>query len=132
MKYEISEDRQKLTLTVTAGEQEMLCELPEEGDGNIHSDDTMYEWFEWLIANSELTWINPEETGDLTSAPMLGILGEEQVFRDADSPVPHRVTGPNFIQEIKGRWAWMAYQVQSLLVELRDKGKAELIGGYFE
>ena len=69
MNYTISEDRTRLTLTVDPAERFELWGMDEE----IHQDDTMYEFFEHLVCNSELEWITPEWTGDLTDAPMLGI-----------------------------------------------------------
>ena len=109
MNYTISEDRTRLTLTVAPAERFELWGMDEE----IHQDDTMYEFFEHLVCNSELEWITPERTGDLTDAPMLGICewwnGDEH-------------------EDIE-RWAWMSYAVRSLLEELRDKGVAVLVGG---
>ena len=109
MNYTISEDRTRLTLTVDPAERDLLCELGEA----IHRDVTMHEFFEHLVCNSELEWITPEWTGDLTDAPMLGICE----WRDGGE------------HEVIERWAWMSYAVRSLLEELRDKGVAVLVGG---
>jgi len=103
MKYEISKDRKTLTLTVDLLEIDLLKRLGEE----IDTDKAMYDWFESLVCNSELEWINPEDTGDLTSAPMLGI------WRDDNMSVE--------------RWAFMDYQVRSVLADLRDKGEVVFI-----
>ena len=108
MNYSISSDRLRLTLSVDESERAELRELGDE----IHTDKAMYEFFEHLVCNSELDWIAPEWTGDLTDAPMLGI-------------AEWGVDPPNVTE----RWAWMPYAVRSLLEELRDKGKAVLIGG---
>jgi len=70
----------------------------------FESDSTMYEAFDWLIANSEWDWIAPEEVGALTSAPMLGI-------RDEDGRVIEA-------------YAFMSYQVRSVQGDLADNGKA--------
>ena len=109
MNYTISEDRTRLTLTVAPAERFELWGMDEE----IHQDDTMYEFFEHLVCNSELEWITPERTGDLTDAPMLGICE----------------WGDGNEHEVIERWAWMSYAVRSLLEELRDKGVAVLVGG---
>ena len=69
MNYTITKDRSQLVLTVDEDERALLCELGEA----IHRDMTMYEFFEHLVCNSELEWITPERTGDLTDAPMLGL-----------------------------------------------------------
>ena len=109
MNYTITKDRSQLVLTVDEDERALLCELGEA----IHRDMTMYEFFEHLVCNSELEWITPERTGDLTDAPMLGICE----WWDGNE------------HEVIERWAWMSYAVRSLLEELRDKGVAVLVGG---
>lgn len=108
MNYSISADRLRLTLMVDESERTELRELGDE----IHTDKAMYEFFEHLVCNSELNWIAPEWTGDLTDAPMLGIAEWSDLT-------------PNVAE----RWAWMPYAVNSLLEKLRDKGEAVLIGG---
>lgn len=109
MNYTIAPDRSRLVLLVDEDERAELRELGEA----IHQDVTMYGFFEHLIASSELTWIQPEWTGDLTDAPMLGICE----WWNIEEP------------EVIERWAWMDYAVRSLLEELRDKGVAVLVGG---
>ena len=111
MNYTITKDRSQLVLTVDEDERALLCELGEA----IHRDMTMHEFFERLVCNSELWWVSPAATGDLTDAPMLGL-----VEYDDDSEFGYRVVE---------RWAWMSYAVRSLLEELRDKGVAVLVGG---
>ena len=109
MNYTITPDRSRLVLTVDEDERAELRELGEEVD----RDYRMFEFCEYLIANSELAWIQPEWTGDLTDAPMLGICE----WWNCEEP------------EVIERWAWMDYAVRSLLEELRDKGVAVLVGG---
>lgn len=122
MKYEISPDRK--TLTIMADEPARAA-LRSEGE-YIHSDAAMLEYFDPLICNSELEWIDPADTGDLTSAPMLGILGEvksdELECLERSFGVIH--TGTNQFQPILERFAFMDYQVRSVLEDLRDTGKA--------
>jgi len=65
------------------------------------------EALESLICNSELEWIQPEEIGALTDAPILGL-------RDEDG-------------KPEAAWGFMDYQVRSFLTDLRDKGKAVFI-----
>ena len=43
-------------------------------DAGFQSDVFMYDTFEWLLGNSDLEWIAPEEIGALTDAPILGIV----------------------------------------------------------
>lgn len=107
MKYKISDDRKTLTVTVDAGERKLLRKLTKET--GIQSDEAMLDWFAVLISNADLEWINPSETGDLTSAPMLGIRNDQQP------------------PEVIERWAFMDYQVRSVLEDLRDKGNAVFV-----
>ena len=109
MNYTITPDRLQLVLAVDESERAELLEL----DETIHQDRTMCDFFDHLICNSELDWVRPEWTGDLTDAPMLGICE----WWDCEEP------------EVIERWAWMDYAVRSLLAELRDKGTATLVGG---
>jgi hypothetical protein len=98
-----------LVITVDADEQTELKELREDEESFFHSDQTMYDQLEPLTCNSELNFVDPADTGDLTDAPMLGILDEDD--------------------KIVNRWAFMDYQVRSLLDDLADKGRAVLVGG---
>ena len=70
----------------------------------------MADILEPITCNSELEWTSSEHTGDLTDAPMLGIL-------------QHGDGDPVIVE----RWAFMDYQVRSVLEDLRDKGEAVFI-----
>lgn len=125
MKYSISPDRSKLIITADESERSEMRE------NDFKSDKALYESFEKLIANSELQWINPEDTGDLTDAPMLGILGD----------IGPNVTGPRILVgawgtppisnyfEINERWAFMDYALRSPLEDLILKGEVVFVGG---
>jgi hypothetical protein len=141
MKYEISPDRHRLTFTVDESEQQALRELPTEpGPDNdwktIHSDVTMYDWFEHVTCNSDLEWIPDGITGDLTEAPMLGILGQD--FKQHDPAIPANYglfyvgcDGEHpLVQPVLERWAFEPYQVRSVLVDLRDTGKAVFVDAF--
>ena len=112
MKHTISPDH--LTLTITADDLERRA-IAIYGD---YSDDAMHDCFEHITCNSELEWIPGGETGDLTAAPMLGI---RESSEQADKE--HRDA------EVLERWAFMDYQVRSVLEDLRDKGRAVFVGG---
>lgn len=132
MNYTISDDRKQLTITATPDERAIL-----HRDEDIQSDAAMRDWLEPLTRNSELEWINPDETGDLTSAPMLGILGEDETA----SHLHKHYYAPEFYgwrhsgfngeeatgQRILERWAYSPYQVRSVLEDLRDNGVAIFI-----
>lgn len=127
MKYIISPDRKTLTITADELERTELHELGED----VHQDRTMHDWLEPLPCNSELEWIDPSETGDLTAAPMLGILGEER--RDDRSPrgyrQPRRCMGCGMMQPILSRWAFLGYETKSVLEALRANGECVFVGG---
>ena len=106
MKHQISDDRKTLTITVDEDERQALRELED-----IQSDSAMADFLEPLICNSELDWLKPEQTGDLTDAPILGFYADNSTL-----------THPIF-----ERWAFMDYQVRSVLEDLRDKGQCVFV-----
>ena len=105
MRTKINDGRTQLTITANRAERRHLKTLGDE----IHCDAVMHDQLEHWTANSELEWIDPAQTGDLTSAPMVGILDK------AD--------------QVAERWAFMDYQVRSVLEDLRDRGAAVFVGG---
>jgi len=118
----------KLVITIDADEQAELRELKEESD-NFQSDRDMHDFLEPLVCNSELQWINPEDTGDLTDAPMLGILGEEST--ENTGPFGAIQCGfwdgkPRF-QPILNRWAFMESALRSPLEDLLEKGEVVFV-----
>ena len=106
MKYKIEES--KIIIFIDDDEREVLSVAQEE-DENFTSDNFMLEFFEELIANSELDWTDSSETRDLTQAPMLCIRDE---YGDVDN-----------------RWAFMDYQVISVQERLLNEGKVAFVGG---
>jgi len=103
MKHTISADRRTLTITVDEPERLALVEALDE-EHNPDSNEVMHEVFWRLLANSDLSWVDPSDWGDLTDAPMLGI-------RDHDD------------DEVLERWAYMSYQIKSPVAELAETGK---------
>jgi hypothetical protein len=85
-------------------------------------------------------WVRPEESGDLTSAPMFGLRGSEL-------PIPERMTNENdrgdlcvtywdnnkregtFAPVLK-RWAYMNYAVRTFLDDMIDDGHADFQNGH--
>jgi hypothetical protein len=100
MKAVINKNGLTIKLT-TREEKEELEEIQKNGE--LDSDNSMYDFFEIFIANSEFVWILPEEIGALTDAPILGIKDENEKVIEA--------------------YAFMDYQVKSILKELLDNGK---------
>lgn len=118
MNHKISEDRRTLTISVDEKERQELRDWPEDQAGmsneNLQSDMAMTDFLEPLTCNSDLEWINPADTGDLTDAPMLGIYERSERARN---------------DRILERWGFMDYQVRSVLEDLRDKGEVVFVGG---
>lgn len=131
MDYMISKDRKRLTIYANTGERSDL--MRQTGTSGIQSYEAMYDWFESLIATTELEWIPEGTTDDLTSAPMLGILGEEgnkdhTVFLENHGLIDTGCDGYwALARPILERWAFMDYQVRSVLEDLRDKGECVFV-----
>ncbi len=108
-----TETKNCLILSVDAETQAALhnlrAELNTDGSDAFSSDNNLHEIFEWLTCNSEIEFVYPEETGDLTSAPLLGIRDEHG--------------------NIANRWGFMDYQLLSPQDELADFGRCELVAG---
>ena len=62
-----------LTIKITATEQQELEEIYCAESDFFLCDACMYEFFDLHLANTEFDWIEPEDIGALTSAPILGI-----------------------------------------------------------
>jgi hypothetical protein len=104
-------------LIITASREERAQLLADFSSPDAQAGADLYDVFEPLIANSELEWIDPSETGDLTSAPMLGI-------REGDSR-DSVVRGEQY--RILQRWAYMDYQVRSPVQDLIERGQAVFV-----
>jgi len=78
-------------------------------DHTIESDQAMYEFFEDILANCEWEWIDAEEIGALTSAPILG-------YRDEN-------------ENVVAAYGFMNYCVDSVLVRLFIDEKVEFDKG---
>lgn len=100
-----------LILTVEADVQAQLqrlrAELKADGSDAFSSNEVLHEVFEWLTCNSEYEFVLPEETGDLTDAPLLCI-------RDDQGNVVHR-------------WGFMDYQLRSPQDDLADTGQCVFV-----
>ena len=139
------DDHARLIITVTKREQRHLqaaqrrdekgkCEPP------FDSDDFLHELLEPLVTSDEYTWLHDGCTGDLTSAPMLGVLGDEMPGpNDTDDATGlglvhvgrwhHNGRLQQMYQPILKRWAFMAYQVTSPQRELAETGECTWDGG---
>lgn len=105
-----------------------LLEEDRQGFGSVDESDAL----ERMIANSELEWIPEGSTGDLTSAPMLGIT-QEMHASEAEITMFGKVNhSSDYYGAIIARWCYMSYQIKSFLNDLADKGECFWEGGYAE
>lgn len=123
--YAIDADKGTLALIADADAQQEIAEMIDYKGANTATE---ADALEYLLGNSELQWIDPSDTGDLTDAPILGILGEETT--DGDTPGPYGLCyistdgdGSIFAPIIE-RWAFMDYAVRSFLTDLATEGQA--------
>jgi len=115
-----------LVITCTPEEQAALKELPDRSC--VSEADAL----DGLTSNSELQWIHPVNTGDLTDAPMLGVLGLE-TYKDNLPPERYgeievgRDKGGAYYQPILERWAYMSYAIRSFIDVLIEEGKVTFV-----
>ena len=131
IKYQIDKDAGTLTLAADDAARAEILELVEE------EMDRGWQWLEVealeiLIANSELQWLEPSDTGGLTDAPILGVIGEET--REKTGPfgvicVGGDEKGPIF-SPILERWGFMQYETRSFLEDLMETGEAVFVNHY--
>lgn len=134
---------ERLTLTCDEAERAELREILEE-NGHF-SDRTEAEFMDHLICNSELDWINPDDTGDMTDAPMLGVWGEDVAESQRDGFTGERLYGwvqlgrwhnaetgriENHYSPILERWAYPHYAVRSFLSDLMENGEAVFLSNW--
>jgi hypothetical protein len=100
------EEKNRLRIKIDEDDKAVLQELEQFGLQTIAAE---HEFFERFLCNSEYEWIRPEEIGALTSAPILGI-------KDMNDRVVIC-------------WAYMDYQVLSMLKELLKYGEVVLQEG---
>lgn len=124
----------KLRLTADQYERAQLAEVKREREGFDHSAEV--DALDSLIANSELQWIPEGTTSDLTSAPMLGILGEAEA--GGNGPLGAVLMGrwpdkagvvQGYFAPVLSRWCYMSYQVRSFCDDLLEKGECIWDGG---
>lgn len=125
---EYSADRSQLRLKVTEPESARLRQIREE-EPDWGASDLEADYLEPLICNSELMWLDPSDTGDLTDAPLLGILGDECHKSSGPHGVIHvgRDSSGTLYCPILERWGYEPYQVRSFMDDLADKGVAIFI-----
>jgi hypothetical protein len=129
MTYEISEDRSCLTLQVDKFEQANLQSLRKLEPEQWGTWRTEAQVLENLLGNSELDWVQPTDTSDMTDAPLLGIVGnEEERTREQTGPYGAVLAGGDeggaWYVPILERWGYAEYALHSFMDDLANKGEA--------
>jgi len=93
-----------LILKADAEEQVRIRELVAEKEGDWSPMQMDDEVLAPLLCNSELEFINAEDCGALTDAPILGLRKESG--------------------EVEAAWAYMDYQLRSFVDDLLETGRA--------
>ena len=94
-------------LIITANREERAQLLADFSSPDAQAGADLHDVLEPLVSNSDLEWIDPSETGDLTSAPMLGIRDRYNI--------------------VEARFAYMDYQVRSPVQDLIERGQAVFV-----
>ncbi len=126
---QLTRNDKELVISINADDRKVLEELALD---QLDSDESMVDYLTPLLDRENLHWISPEETRDLTSAPMVGELGPEEPGATG------RLVGrwkddcgvmKTWYCPIVRRWAFMDYQIVSVLSRLLDTGSVIFISG---
>ena len=98
-----------LKITIDEIDKKFLSEVAQNNHNELCSNKAEADFFEPYLANSDFEWVAPEDIGALTSAPILGVRGEDD--------------------EIIEAYGYMDYAVLSMLEELDTQGEIFLIKG---
>lgn len=132
MRYRIESER--LVISCTPEEQADLEAMRQADESRFDTDDFMYDLLERLTTDDSFSWINADVTGDLTAAPMLAILGDEEQgpHEACNGLYPCGANGSRtFVQPVLYRWAFMNYVITTPQRELLESGEAVFTGGAF-
>lgn len=116
MRFEHNENR--LLLTIDDEEQAELQAMFDEDPDYFTTDEAMWDFFEPLTCNSALTWLRPDDCGDITDAPMLGFVDYENIQNHNVGGLGAIDLGCREYAPILARWAYMDYQIKSPLEDL--------------
>lgn len=139
MKWQVDE-HSRLVMTATRKEQRSL-QVAQRRDQSFDSDAFMHDLLEPLVTN-DFTWLPEACTDDLTSAPMVGVLGDEMPGPDDTQDAigmglvhvgcwAHEGRRHQMYQPVLRRWAFMDYAITSPQRELADMGRCVWEGGDF-
>jgi hypothetical protein len=139
------DDHGRLVITASKREQQSLQAAQRRDqrgqcDPAFDSDAFMHDLLEPITTDSELAWLSEGCTDDLTSAPMLALLGSEMPgpddLQDASGMGlvhvgrwTHEGRLRQMYQPVLKRWAFMSYAVTSPQRDLADSGVCIWEGG---
>lgn len=103
-----------LTMEIDDEEWRELDEYRRENPEEFQSYDAEIAYLTPMMEKNDFTWIDPSLTGDLTSAPM---------FAEVDYDDNGKIVN------VRRRWAFMDYQIISVLERLLDDRFAVWLGG---
>lgn len=121
-----------LEISVTREEQVELQEQRRDNPDEFGTERAERDWLEPLVTNDEYEWIEPEWIGALTSAPILGLLGEARPLRDGETRADFPAllwAGGGMVCDVEKAYAYMSYAVRSLLDDLADDGRCVFQNG---
>jgi hypothetical protein len=136
----------RLVITVTKKERRALQAAQrrdEQGrcEPGFDSDRFLHDLLKPMVA-SGFAWLADDCTDDLTSAPMVGVLGDEMPGPDDPQDAigmglvhvgrwHHHGRLRQMYQPVLRRWAFMDYQTTRPQRELADSGRCIWVGGDF-
>ncbi len=134
LKHHINKQGDLVIETDAEGQAELrqmhqdACKEERPGIEAFESNNVMHDVFEYLICNSDYSWIRPEEIGALTDAPILGIRTEERPLKEGEDPhgFMHQTgsDGVNtFVEDVERVWWYPNYCLRSPQEDLRDEGR---------
>jgi len=132
MEYEFRNGRTKLAIKADEEDRKELTELKEYDPDKWGTTQAEIEMLETMLANSELQWIDPADTGDLTDCPILGIVGgDDETTRQALGPYGAIHGGADesgpFFYPILERWGYTPYALRTFLEDLLEDGEAVFV-----
>ena len=83
-----------LTIKITKVEQEDLEEIYHAESDFFLCDACMYEFFALYLADTEFEWVDAEDIGALTSAPILGSRDHNDIVVEAFGFMDYAILSP--------------------------------------
>ncbi len=120
----IERNEERLVLSIEGSESE-LEEVTEHYGDDWEADEAAWDLLEDLFKETDLSWLDASDTGDLTDAPLIGSYGDPRTEKGGPfgcSDVGFW-DGSRWYSPIIERWGYMDYQVRSTMRDLKENGK---------